>query len=42
MYNITLGVYYYHSGDKYEGEFHINLRHGLGKITYSNGESYDG
>ena len=28
--------------DKYEGQFKNNKKNGIGKLTYSNGESYYG
>ena len=36
------GVFTHFSGDKYEGEFKSNQRHGKGKQTYKNGSVYEG
>ena len=40
------GVFYYHTGAIYEGQFVDDLRHGQGKITFLKGspveESYEG
>ena len=32
------GIYYYHNGDRYEGEFRNNLREGKGIFYYNNGD----
>lgn len=36
------GVYSFPSGEKYEGQYKQDLRHGKGKYTYKNGATYDG
>lgn len=36
------GVYYYDSGDKYEGEWMRNKKHGRGTMEYANGNIYEG
>lgn len=37
-----VGVFFYDSGGKYEGEWFENLRHGRGKMNFPNGDEYEG
>lgn len=36
------GTFYYDNGDRYEGEFIKDLRHGIGTMHYANGDCYEG
>jgi hypothetical protein len=37
-----IGIYYYHNGDRYEGEFGDGKQHGTGIYYYANGDLYQG
>ncbi len=37
-----IGVYFFKSGDKYQGSWTDGRRHGRGRMEYSNGDVYDG
>ena len=36
------GVYFYKTGDKYQGEWNSDVRMGRGRMEYANGDVYDG
>jgi len=40
--DISLGVYHYANGGRYEGEYTANQRNGNGVYYYANGERYEG
>ncbi len=36
------GLFTYSNGDRYEGQFHHDVKHGRGVLTWTNGNKYDG
>lgn len=36
------GIFYYKNGDKYEGQWDEDKRHGRGRMVYASGDMYDG
>ena len=36
------GVLVHSDGEKYEGQWHENKKHGQGRCTYANGDVYEG
>jgi hypothetical protein len=41
MYIVHVGVFSYPNGNRYDGDFLDDLKHGHGVLTYSNGEKYE-
>ena len=37
-----VGVYFYKTGDKFQGEWQSDVRCGQGRMEYVNGDVYDG